>query len=466
MSRIIEIFNTYIFGPALPIVIFSAGIFLIIKYGSFIFLKPVSVIKVLTKKNEKGGMSPLKTAILALASTLGVGNIVGVSTAIYSGGAGAVFWLTISAVVAMAIKYGEVVLAVKYRVKNGGEYRGGAMYYMKDCLNNKRLSIIFAILCILNALMVGNIVQINAVKESVLSVMSVRPVNIGLCMAIIIFISICRGTKRISSITAKIIPFATVVYTLLSVYIIIMNIGRIGEIIQLIIKEAFSVKAISGGIGGYAIVRSVRYGVARGIMSNEAGSGTSPIAHAKTDLKSPVEQGFWGIFEVFADTVVMCNLTAFVILLSYKEYVCEKGLTGMELVLRSYGRYAGKTAEMIIIISILMFAYATVICQGFYGRECVYYLSEKKTSIELYTITYCIAAVVGSVISSELLWGMTDFNISLMTVINTVCILIASGEIKKATDEYFKTKKGDISLPEKSTSIQRLRRSEYQRISK
>ena len=441
MIKILDFCNKFIFGPSLPIIIFCAGGYLLFKYGSFIFTKPKSIARVLTRKNEKSGISPFKTAMLALASTLGVGNIVGVSTAIFSGGPGAVFWLTLSAVMAMPLKYGEVVLAMKYRTKKGDEYRGGAMYYMRDCLKNKTLSFVFAFLCIVNAFTVGNVVQINAVTESFESFFSVKPIYIGFILSVVIFLSICKGTKRISEITSKVIPLSTLVYVLLSAYILLINTDRLYDIAKLIISEAFNVKAALGGVGGYSIIRALRYGVARGIMSNEAGSGTSPIAHAKSNLKSPAEQGFWGIFEVFADTVVMCNLTAFVVLLSYGDGVVRKGLSGMALVLYSYTKYAGNFAGYIIVISVLLFAYATVVCQGFYGRECTYYLTEKKRNINLYTMLFCALVIYGSVVSSDLLWSFTDFNISLMTVINTSCILIASGEIKHETDMYFEGNK-------------------------
>ncbi|MBQ7968225.1 MAG: sodium:alanine symporter family protein [Clostridia bacterium] len=437
VQNILDFFNTFIFGPALPFVVFAFGGWLFIKYGLFIICRPQKIISVITRKNTKDGISPFKTAMLALASTLGVGNIVGVSTAIYSGGPGAVFWLTLSAFAAMPLKYGEVVLAMKTRENKNGEYRGGAMYYMRKLLKSKTLPVIFAFLCIVNAFTVGNIVQINAVTESFEKFFSAKPIFIGTLMSVIIFLSISKGTKRVSGITSKLIPLATAIYTLLSLYIIIVNFGKLGSVLSLIIKEAFSVKAAIGGVGGYAITRAMRYGVARGIMSNEAGSGTSPIAHAKSNLESPAEQGFWGIFEVFADTVVMCNLTALVILFSYTEGVVEKGLTGMELVLFSYSKYAGNIAGYIIVISVFLFAYATVICQGFYGRECVYYLSEKKAYTSIYTLLYCLAVVYASQISGKLLWSLTDFNISLMTLINTVCILILSNEIKKETDAYF-----------------------------
>ena len=440
MYRVFEFLNTYLFGPALPFVVFIIGGILFFKYGSFIFLKLRIIIGVLMRKNNMSGLSPFKTAVLALASTLGVGNIVGVSTAIFSGGPGAVFWLTISAFAAMSLKYGEVVLAMKYRIKDDGEYRGGAMYYMRDFLNKPRLSVLFAFLCVINSLTVGNIVQVNAVSESFFNVFNISPLFFGICFAVVVFVSVYRGTDRISNITSKVIPFITLVYIVLSFYVILINHNEIPRVIKLILSEAFNFKSVFGGVFGYSIIHSVRYGVARGIMSNEAGSGTSPIAHAKSNLKYPTEQGFWGLFEVFADTVVMCNLTAFVILLSFKELVVNNGLTGMELVLESYGSYAGSLSKYILSLSVLFFAYATVICQAFYGSECVHYLTKNTFVKKLFILFFCLAIFYGAVGNSSLIWQITDLNVTLMTVINTFCIFFSCGEIKKITDEYFKNK--------------------------
>ncbi len=437
MQKMLDFLNTYLFGPALPIVIFLAGSYLFVKYGSFIIFKPKAVISVLTRKNKESGISPFKTAMLALASTLGVGNIVGVSTAIFSGGPGAVFWLTLSAFAAMPLKYGEVVLAMKYRKKDGNEYRGGAMYYIRDCINNKRLSVLFALLCIVNAFTVGNIVQINALSESFKTVFSLKPLYVGIVIAVIIFFALKKGTEGVSDITAKLVPFATFLYIAFSLCIIMTNISNLSNVVTLILESAFNIKAALGGVGGYAVIRAMRYGVARGIMSNEAGSGTSPTAHAKSNLKSSVEQGFWGIFEVFADTVIMCNMTAFVILLSFDEFVLSKGLTGMELVISAYGKYMGSFADIAIAVSVMLFACATVICQGFYGGECIHYLTKSKVVMKLYRLAYCLIIIYGAVASSDIVWSLTDFNISLMTVINTVCLLVAAREIKKETDDYF-----------------------------
>ena len=433
--------NKYILGPALPAVVFVAGVYLLYKCRFFIFTKTADIVKIMRGKGEKKGMSPFKTAMLALASTLGVGNIVGVSTAIYSGGAGAVFWMTFSAFVAMSLQYAEVFLAVKYREKEGSGYKGGAMYYIQRITGSRTHAMIFAFLCIINALTVGNVIQINAASETMKCIFSSDPLIFGVCACIIIFLSVKKGADRISRITSMLIPAVSVAYILLSFFVLAKNVSQIGNVLSLIFKEAFSARSVLGGVGGYSIARAIRYGFARGIMSNEAGSGTSPIAHAKTALKSPVEQGIWGIFEVFADTVVMCNLTAFVILLSYNELVVSKGLTGMELVLASYGKYAGAVSDYLIPVCVILFAYATVISQGFYGSECVGYIFGKTKGIGVFFVLYSLISVLGAVINSSSMWEFTDFNIAVMTIINTLCVLKGGEEVKKLTLNYFYAKK-------------------------
>lgn len=434
----IEILNKYIFGPSLPIVILCIGSFLFVKYGSFTFTKPYVVLKALMQKDSKKGMSPLRSAMLALAGTLGVGNIVGVSTAIFLGGQGAVFWLTVSAFAAMPLKYGEVVLAVRYREKNLGEYRGGAMYYMHELSGKRYLSVLFALLCIVNSLTVGNIVQINSVCESFETVYGIPPVVIGIICSLIVYFSAGKGSYGMSNVTSSLVPVASVVYILFSLYVICINISSIPSVLKGVLESAFNFRSAFGGVGGYTVMKAMRFGVARGIMSNEAGSGTSPIAHAKTSLDTPAEQGFWGVFEVFADTVIMCNLTALVILLSFEELVVGQQLSGMELVIAAYSRYAGRSAGAVIVFSVLLFALATVISQCFYGLECVEYLTKDKRFGRLYVILFAVLAIFGCFIKSELMWETTDLNLSLMTIINTCFVLYASGEIKQHTQEYFK----------------------------
>jgi len=453
VERIIVWVNKYILGPALPAAILIAGIILIFRYGILFFIHPLRVIKGLFAGQNSGGISPFKTAMLALASTLGVGNIVGVSTAIAVGGPGAVFWMTVSALLAIPLKYGEVVLAMLYRKRERDEYRGGAMYYMFHGLNNRALSVVFSVLCIINAITVGNIVQINAVSESFSEVFGVSKIWLGAIAAVIIFWSLNKGTKRIVSITSYIIPTVTCFYLAVSFFVLFRNFSRLPSIISLIISAAFKPYSAIGGMCGYSVASAIRYGTARGIMSNEAGSGTSPTAHAKSNNESAVHQGFWGVFEVFTDTVVMCNITAFVILLSFEENVISKGLDGMTLVVEAYGKYLGEGAVVLITLSVGLFAYATIICQGFYGYESLYYLTDKKTAIIWYRVIFGLCVYYGAVGKSSLVWNMTDLNISVMTVINTVCVVFLSGEIRKVTLEYFLKNKKPSKLVRRSKGI-------------
>lgn len=460
MTRILEWINTYIFGPSLPIVIFGAGIVFLIHYRFFIFTHPMKILSVFTRKSDENGVSPLRSVMLALASTLGVGNIVGVSTAIAAGGAGAIFWMTLSAFVAMPVKYSEIVLAMKTRFtekqeKTGKEeYRGGTMYYLKEKTGSRHLGVFFALLCILNALCVGNIVQINAVAESCQNVLGLKPFILGIIAALAVFVCISGGTKKVIDITSSVIPFVTILYIGISVVVIVMNGSRIPGVLKLIFDSAFNIRSVAGGVGGYAIVRAMRYGVARGIMSNEAGSGTSPTAHVKSNLKNEAEQGFWGIFEVFADTVVMCNLTALVILLSYEKLVIGEQLTGMELVLRAYSEHLGRTSDYIIVLSVLLFAFATIVCQGFYGTESVYFITKKQAGMKIYRLVFSMTVVFGSVCHSSFIWSLTDFTVSLMTVINTACLCLFCSEIKTITDNYFKAT-GKSKEPRRSLQARR-----------
>ena len=421
--------------------VFTAGVFLFTRYGSFIIFKLGRVISVLFRKNRDEGISPLRTALLALASTLGVGNIVGVSTAVFSGGPGAVFWMTVSAFAAMPLKYGEVVLSMVTRVSDGNEYRGGAMYYIRDLIKSPFLASAFALLCTFSAVTVGNIVQVSAVARSFEREFSISPLLLGILGAFAVYLSLRRGTKGVAFITSRLVPLASIIFSSLSVYIILTNIGRLPEVLSLIMKSAFNIRSLFGGVGGYTLMRALRYGVARGILSNEAGCGTSPIAHAKSNLSSPAEQGFWGLFEVFADTVVMCNLTAFVILLSYEELAVAGGLNGMELVLAAFGKYAGEWAEPLIAVSVFLFGYATVISQGFYGAECMSFLTKSRRVEKAYALIYCTAVVYGAVAGDGIVWGVTDITVSVMTFINTACLISASGVIKRETDAYFGKKR-------------------------
>ena len=432
--NIISFTNTFILGPVIPFILFTAGIYYLFKFKFFIFRYPVKIVKVLLKKSDNPNtISPFKAVTMALAGTLGVGNIVGVATAITAGGAGAVFWMLLSAFVSMLIKYSEIVLAVFYRRKTNGTYHGGAMYYIK----NNKLAVLFAVVCILSSFTLGNIIQVKAAAEAFDIVFHIPPIVIGIFFVVLSFIVILGGIKSISEFTAKLIPILSAVYIIFSMFIIIVNYNKLPEIIVNIITSAFTPSAAFGGIGGFVMMKSLRFGVARGIMSNEAGCGTAPIAHASAYTNSPAEQGCWGIFEVFADTIILCSMTAFVILIYHKNLSDYDGIT---LAIKAFESCLGSTANYFISISVLCFAIGTVICWSYYGIECIRFLTPKKIWSKLYIIIYCFAAAYGAVASADIIWELSDFFLGIMTLINTVCIFGLTPMIKQITDAYFFTR--------------------------
>lgn len=435
---IFEKLNSFLSGSVLPVLLIGAGVYFAVRLRFFFLVHPIKYIKDLFSASGGGGTSPFKALTVALAGTLGVGNISGVATAIASGGAGAVFWMWISAFAAMSVKYAEVALAVKYRKTRfaGGrcEHYGGAPVYIAEGLplyigrkSAVALSVFFSLLLVSNSLVTGNIVQVNAAS----SVSSEIPkIAVGIVFALLVAVVASGGMKRVGDFTSAVIPVLSVTYFLLSLYIIISNAPAVPRVFGRIFSEALSLRSCVGGAAGYGVMRAVRFGVTRGVFSNEAGCGTAPTAHAAADTKSPHHQGCFGIFEVFCDTVVLCSVTAIVILLAG-----ESGKEAIPLVAASYGKFTGKAGEIFILASVAVFALATVICQSYYGVEALSFVTKGKRCAKTVYIMFASAcAILGSVMSSSLMWQIADLQISVMTIINTLVVFVLS-------DEIFKTKK-------------------------
>ena len=430
MYRMISAVNEYIFAPAIPAILIIFGLYLGIKLRFFNVTKVGTITRcLLSSEEKKDRISSIRAVTLALAGTLGVGNITGVASAIVSGGPGSIFWMWIGAFFSMLIKYCEIVVSMKYRVINGNSFTGGAMYYMK-----RYIAVPFSVLCICAAFAIGNFLQMNAVTESIGTISDINPIYVGIIIAFIVWLSISREIKCISSVTFIIVPLMSIIYIMLSLAVIIDHIEIIPQIFKLIFRSAFNTKAFLGGAGGYTISKSIRYGISRGIISNEAGCGTAPMAHATSTTKSPVKQGFWGIFEVFADTVIMCSLTAFVILCSIDKHI---NLSGMELVTESFAETIGSSSGVIITVCILMFAIATMIGWSYYGITALKYLSTKKAYINAYILLYCLSTVIASVMSAELMWKISDFSIGCMTVLNIAALLNHTDEVRTETEKFF-----------------------------
>ena len=416
-----NLFTDILTGVFLPTVLLVAGITLGVKLKFFYILHPIRLWRTIKDAATGDGISPLRALSVALAGTLGVGNITGVVTAIACGGPGAVFWMWVSAVLVMSVKYAEVYLAQVYRTADGN---GGAMYYIKHGLPLRGripeiLAAGFAILIIINSLLTGTIVQTDAATAAVSHIIpSIPPIVWGIAFGIFASIAVSGGLRRVSDLTVKLIPVLSLVFIVVSAYCIIQNRSAIPSAFTRIIDGAFTSEAAGGGVLGFGINSAIRYGVTRGIFSNEAGCGTSPSAHGAASAKSPHHQGCMGIFEVFADTIVLCSITALVILTS--------GLSpsedGMVSALASYAVSGGSICAVIIGICVILFAFATVVSQSCYGLGGVWYLSKSPKAKWIYIILLSLSAIAGSVIPAELMWGIADFIIATMTIINTTVV--------------------------------------------
>ena len=443
----LEFLNKYIFGVGVPIILIISGIYFLFLLKGFHITKIGKILKVFTKKNNNNGTSPLKALMLALAGPLGVGNIVGVSAAIYLGGFGAVFWMWVSAFLSMLLKYAEIVLAIKHRrYDKDGTPHGSAMFYIRDHFDNFRFSAfgkilagLFAVFCIINSLSMGSMIQINAVSTSFKDILGIDPIICGLILAIITALIISKGSKRIINITEKLVPLMTLGYVCISLAVIIIKKDKISEATRLIFENAFTVRSGTGGILAFVLSRSIRYGVMRGLVSNEAGCGTAPIAHATADTQSPVEQGFFGIIEVFVDTILLCTMTAFVVILSYSD-VEHFGNNFIMMTIRAYSTVLGKGAEYFLIAAILCFSFATVICWAHYGFECCIYFDNKKRLLLPYATVYVISVFLGTFLDTRFIWDIADFSIGAMTLINIFVMCSMTKEIKKETELYLNKK--------------------------
>lgn len=411
--------------------------------------KTKTLVGVMTRKqgSDKNGNSPFRALTLALAGTLGVGNIVGVSAAIYLGGFGSIFWMWVSAFCAMILKYAEIVLAMRHRrFDQGGRPHGSAMLYIKDFFASlglyklaKYIPIIFALLCIVNSISMGSMIQINAVTSSFESVFGISPLIVGIFLSIIVAIIVSRGSDGISRLTEILVPLMSLGYIILSVAVMILRRDILSDAFYSIFRSAFSSESAASGILGFLLSRALRYGTMRGLVSNEAGCGTAPAAHATSNAQSAVEQGFWGIFEVFVDTIVLCTMTAIVVIISYPS-VRHFGNNFIMMTISAYSAVLGDFAKYFLAIAVFCFAFATVICWAHYGIESTRYLSDTKVAIKIFVIVYSLSVASGSLISSDFIWDCADFAIGAMTLINVTVICFMSKEVREATKFYFNTK--------------------------
>jgi len=381
-------------------------------------------------ETDKNSISQFQALSAALAACIGTGNIVGVSTALCAGGPGAIFWMLLSATLGMMTACTENILGIRYRYRDpNGEWMGGAMVYMERGLGFKKISKIFCVLMVISSLGIGNMTQANSMSQALSDSFSFNPYIIGLISAILVFAVITGGIKRIASAAEKLIPAMTVIFTLACLAVIIKNYRSLPDVISMIFTQAFSFKAASGGIAGYGILKAARYGISRGVFSNEAGLGSSAIIHAAAKTDSPATQGYWGILEVFLDTVVMCSVTAVTILVS-GAWRPDGTLNGVRLSAAAFASVFGKTGEFFICISVCVFAFATLIGWSYYGKRATQYLFDSRAA-KIYNIIYAVAVFFGCVLDLELVWELSDLANVLMAIPNLISLCLLSGEASR-----------------------------------
>lgn len=395
---------------------------------------------------ETDGVSPFQAVCTALAATVGIGNIAGVAGAIALGGPGAVFWMWISAILGMCTKYAEVVLAVRYREKRNGEYVGGPMYYIKNGLGPKwrPLAVLFCLFGMVAAAGVGNSTQVNTVitgMNSALEAFGITPnqgrnLAVGVGIGLLAILTLLGGAKRIGAVTELLVPFMSMGYILLSTGVLIIYRQRIPQVLGEIISGAFHPRAVTGGIVGSCFT-AVRMGVARGVFSNEAGLGTGSIAHAGANTPHPAEQGMYGIFEVFVDTILICTMTALVILVSGVPIPYGRE-AGAELTVDAFVGAYGKWVTIFTAFAMLCFATATVLGWGLYGIRCAEFLFGSKAA-KPFAILHGLSSVLGAVLEAGLIWQLAELVNGLMAIPNLIALAMLSPEIFRLTRAYFDT---------------------------
>ena len=397
----------------------------------------------------EGSVTPWQAVTTALAATVGTGNIVGTSQAIALGGYGAVFWLWIAALLGMVIKYSEVTLAVKYRERNEkGDWVGGPMYYITNGMGPKWkwLAVTFAALAALAAFGIGNMSQANSIVGSMDNAVTALVPDfagqtalhwgLGIVMAVLTALALFGGIKRIGAVAEKLVPFMSIAYILMTLIVILGNLGNLGVALGLIFKAAFAPRAVLGAASGIALKEAMVWGLRRSAFSNEAGLGSASIAHAAAECEGPVQQGLYGIFEVFMDTIVICSLTALTIIIS--GVPIEFGvIPGSTLITAAFTTVLGsKLAAIFVAVALMLFAYSTILGWSLYGTRCVEYLFGIKAS-KVYQVIYIIVIVIGSVSSLDFVWNMADTLNGLMAIPNFIALFALCPVVFKLTKEHF-----------------------------
>jgi amino acid carrier protein len=446
--------NNIVWGVPAIICVLGVGIFLsfrtqLVQFRKLGYALKIALGKLFTKsESAEGATTPFQSLTTALAATVGTGNIAGVAGAIAIGGPGAVFWMWIAAILGMCTKFAEVTLAVNFRERNAhGDWVGGPMYYIKNGLSKKWLWLSYAYAClgVLTVFGTGNATQVNTITTAidtallnfnVVSIGSIKTINlvIGIIITILILIILIGGIKRIGAVTEKLVPFMAGIYIILGLGVVLINIKTIPHVFQMIFEGAFSPSAATGGVVG-SMFLCMKKGVSRGIFSNEAGLGTGSISHASSDTDEPVRQGLYGIFEVFIDTIVICTLTALVILCGVENINFGQN-AGADLTIAGFINTYGGWVSIFTAVALVCFAFSTVLGWGLYGSRCIEYLFGSHV-LKPFTVVYALVAILGATLDLGLIWGVADTFNGLMLIPNLIGVFLLSGTFVKLVKDYF-----------------------------
>jgi len=442
LTNIISSINSIVWGVPMLVMILGVGLFLTLGLRLMPILKLGTGFKLLWKgripdkdKQGSGEISPFNALMTSLSATIGTGNIAGVATAIFLGGPGALFWMWCTALLGMATKFAEAVLAVRYReVDANGNHVGGPMYYIKNGLSSKWawLGTAFAVFGAIAGFGIGNTVQANSVANAIESTFGVDPLVTGIIMMVLVGLVLMGGIKRIGDVAGKLVPLMATFYIAAGAIVLIINISEIPAAFALIINSAFTETAAEGGFAGAAVWAAIRFGVARGVFSNEAGLGSAPIAHAAAQTKNPVAQGLVAMLGTFIDTLIVCSITGLAIIVTGEW---TSGATGAELTSKAFAS-AIPGGNYIVAVALSVFAFTTILGWSVYGEKCVQYLFGVK-AIMPFRVCWILVVPIGAAGSLEFIWLLADTMNALMAIPNLIALGLLSPVVFKLTREYF-----------------------------
>lgn len=429
-----------VWGWPMLILLVGTGIIMSIRLNfvqvvRFAYIMKNTLFKMFAKPEDgEGEISAFQAVSTALAATVGTGNIAGVAMAIAVGGPGAIFWMWMSAFFGMATKFAEVVLSITYRVKESdGSFSGGPMYYIKNGVKIPWLANAFALFGALASFGIGNMTQSNSIAEALNASFGLNKLMVGVILAVLAGIVILGGIKRIAGVTEKLVPLMAAFYILGALLIIILNISHVPEAFGLIFGSAFSAQAAVGGFAGAALKQVMKMGIARGVFTNEAGLGSAPIAHAAATTDHPVRQGLWGVFEVFVDTILICTMTALVILVTGQW---SSGLKGAALTSSAF-QVGFKGGGFVVSIGLTLFAFSTILGWAYYGEKCMEFLFGKK-SVLVYRLIYVPVVAVGAIGGLQEVWAISDTLNGLMAIPNLIGVFMLQGVVLTLVKDFWK----------------------------